>query len=347
MAWVASERLDLLKAFFLGLTFTAIFYEVFPVPLIEPGRLLSVFDNAVSETIVALAAWALFTLALKNLRYRSDRRSLILLASPEARELLAKGASPASSLDLGAELARLLRKSRPSWSSEGMVVRRLSAVSRLLEPHAAVGLHRNLLAQSDIDARRLDASYTALRVLIWAIPILGFIGTVLGIGDAIVEFSRFVQGTDPANLLGPQMRAALTGVTGGLAIAFNTTFLALVFVIPVMLWGSLLQKAEEDLLLSLDEFCLWELAGRLKLSWDADVAGAGAQLVSNSAEVMGQLERAVAHFSRQADLTAHQLAGVQPLVKDFTDRLLETSDPAGPQSPVADPAAPKREAEVG
>lgn len=346
LAWVAGERLDLLKALFLGITFTAIFYEVFPLPLIEPGRLLSVFDNAVSEAIVAISAWGLFALALKALRHRADRKVLALLGSPQGREALAQGAAPASGTDPAASLLGLLRRTRPRWRSAGIVERRLAAVSRLLEPRAVTGVQRSLLAQSEIDARRLDAAYTAVRMLIWAIPIVGFVGTVLGIGDAIAEFSHFMQGTDPASLAAAQVRAALSGVTGGLAIAFNTTFLALTLVIPVMLWGSLLQKSEEDLLLSLDEFCLWELAGRLRVAWDGGAApGTEALLTANSAEVMAQLERAVAHFSRQSELSAHQLAGVQPLIKDFTDRLVEPRERPREEGG-ADPAT-KGKAESG
>jgi biopolymer transport protein ExbB/TolQ len=347
--WIAGERLDLLKAFFLGLTLTAIFYEAFPLPLVEPGRLLSIFDNAVSEAIVALAAWALFALVLKALRHRHDRKAFALLGSPHGGEILKAGL--ASGTDPALDLTALLRRRRSRWAADGMVERRLAAVSRLLAPPAVAGVQRSLLAQSEIDARRLDTAYTAIRVLIWGIPIVGFIGTVLGIGDAIAEFSHFVQGTDPANLAGTQVRAALGGVTGGLAVAFNTTLLALALVLPIMLWGSLLQKWEEDLLLSLDEFCLWELAGHLRVTWDGDAAGTEARLIANSAEAMAQLERAVANFSRQSELTAHQLAGVQPLIKDFTDRLLESPERPRREDPAADPAAAKNpakaEAEAG
>ena len=338
LAWAGGERLDLLKSFFLGITLTAVFYEVFPLPLMEPGRLLSVFDNAVSEAIVALAAWGLFALGLKALRHRQDRKAFALLGSPQGREALARGAAPASGTDPATGLLALIQRNRPRRSGEGLVERRLTAVSHLFETHAVAAVQHPLLAQSEIDARRLDTAYTAVRVLIWAIPIVGFIGTVLGIGDAIAEFSHFMQGTDPASLAGAQVRAALSGVTGGLAVAFNTTFLALSLVIPIMLWGSLLQKAEEDLLLSLDEFCLWQLAGRLKVTWEGDSA-AGARLVANSAEVLAQLERAVAHFSRQSEMTAHQLAGVQPLIKDFTDRLLDPSEHPHGEGPTADSAA--------
>ena len=42
-----------------------------------------------------------------------------------------------------------------------------------------------LKSQSEIDATMVDSSYVLIKVFIWAIPILGFIGTVLGISEAV------------------------------------------------------------------------------------------------------------------------------------------------------------------
>ncbi|RPJ32137.1 MAG: hypothetical protein EHM17_14010, partial [Verrucomicrobiaceae bacterium] len=42
-----------------------------------------------------------------------------------------------------------------------------------------------LSTQSDIDANRSSGSYSLLKVFLWAIPILGFIGTVLGLSVAV------------------------------------------------------------------------------------------------------------------------------------------------------------------
>ena len=45
-----------------------------------------------------------------------------------------------------------------------------------------------LNSQSEIDATTVDSSYVLIKVFIWAIPILGFIGTVLGISWCSREF---------------------------------------------------------------------------------------------------------------------------------------------------------------
>jgi biopolymer transport protein ExbB/TolQ len=105
---------------------------------------------------------------------------------------------------------------------------------------------------SEVDASNLDASYTLVRVFIWAIPILGFIGTVMGIGDAVQGFSSFIQKVDDVSRLQKEITPALSGVTSGLSLAFDTTLLALLLSIPTMALASSSQKREEELLNQVD-----------------------------------------------------------------------------------------------
>ncbi len=77
-----------------------------------------------------------------------------------------------------------------------------------------------------------QASYALPKILIWAIPVLGFIGTVLGIGKAIGSFESFIAASvEDFNVL----RDGLSQVTEGLGTAFDTTFLALTISLVVML----------------------------------------------------------------------------------------------------------------
>jgi len=112
-----------------------------------------------------------------------------------------------------------------------------------------------LTSQSDIDANAVQSSYTILNVFIWAIPILGFIGTVIGISAAV---SGIDMSGDIANV-----KDSLNDVTSGLATAFDTTLIALVMSMFVMFPTSSLQKAEEDMLNSVDEYCNENLLKRL------------------------------------------------------------------------------------
>lgn len=113
--------------------------------------------------------------------------------------------------------------------------------------------------QSEIDAQSVDSSYTIIKVFIWAIPILGFIGTVIGISAAVGGFSGSMDSAQDISVL----KESLGNVTGGLATAFDTTLVALVMSLLVMFPTSSMQKAEEDLLNWVDEYCNENLLRRL------------------------------------------------------------------------------------
>ena len=116
-----------------------------------------------------------------------------------------------------------------------------------------------LTSQSEIDATAVESSYTLLKVFIWAIPILGFIGTVIGISAAVGGFSGSLDAAEDIGVL----KESLNNVTGGLATAFDTTLIALAMSLIVMFPTSSLQKMEEDLLNWVDEYCNENLLKRL------------------------------------------------------------------------------------
>lgn len=105
-------------------------------------------------------------------------------------------------------------------------------------------------AESDRDASASDSSYAIARVLIWAIPILGFIGTVVGLGSAVSGFSDFLAGG--AGL--EEIQAAIGDVTMGLGMAFDTTLLALILSVILMFPLSVIQRREENLFGEIDNY---------------------------------------------------------------------------------------------
>ena len=108
-----------------------------------------------------------------------------------------------------------------------------------------------LKSQSEIDATMVDSSYVLIKVFIWAIPILGFIGTVLGISEAVSSFGGEMGAAADIEVIKEQ----LGQVTGGLSEAFDTTLVSLIFSLFVMFPTSVMQKNEEDLLNKVDEYC--------------------------------------------------------------------------------------------
>ncbi|CAN5135505.1 hypothetical protein BH24PSE2_BH24PSE2_04230 [soil metagenome] len=88
----------------------------------------------------------------------------------------------------------------------------------------------------DAESDRLDSELSMVRYIAWAIPAIGFIGTVRGIGDALGQAYRAVEGD-------------ISGVTESLGVAFNSTFVALVLSIVLMFLLHQLQLLQERLVL--------------------------------------------------------------------------------------------------
>jgi len=116
-------------------------------------------------------------------------------------------------------------------------------------------------AQASIDEDQVLASYSLINGFNWAIPVLGFIGTVLGLGAAIGEFGITIQNTEDIAAL----KSSLTNVTGGLSTAFDTTLLGLVASIVVQMLMTFRKRQEFLLLDECNEYCQSYVLAKLKL----------------------------------------------------------------------------------
>ena len=81
-------------------------------------------------------------------------------------------------------------------------------------------------AEATRDNVMSDMTFTIARLMIWVIPILGFIGTVQGLGAAVGGFADFLSGSAELSAI----KGAIAQVTISLGVAFDTTFLALMLV---------------------------------------------------------------------------------------------------------------------
>jgi len=103
------------------------------------------------------------------------------------------------------------------------------------------------------EREQMKGSYALPRFMIWAIPILGFIGTVWGISNGIAHFSDAMTSTNSVTDVSAMLKENLPLVTNSLATAFDTTLLALLLSIPLMMFMLNLEKEEEAYLIDLDE----------------------------------------------------------------------------------------------
>lgn len=102
------------------------------------------------------------------------------------------------------------------------------------------------------ESERMDTELSMIRYIAWAIPSVGFIGTVRGIGQALSRAQEAVAGD-------------ITGVTQALGVAFNSTFVALVISIILMFLLHQLQETEERLVLDTQNYVDEQLIRHLQV----------------------------------------------------------------------------------
>jgi biopolymer transport protein ExbB/TolQ len=151
--------------------------------------------------------------------------------------------------------ARARDVTRPGAASESRFLPRLiQRVVTQFQTNKSVDQANALLTSSlELSLHEIDLRYSMVRYVVWAIPTLGFIGTVVGISLALA-FAGAVDLQDP-NLLAE--------LTKRLAVAFDTTLLALVMSAVLVLCQHVVQAYEERALNQAGQYCLDNLINRL------------------------------------------------------------------------------------
>ena len=108
------------------------------------------------------------------------------------------------------------------------------------------------LCQHEIELR-----YNMLRYLVWLLPTLGFIGTVIGIAAALHAAGTVDFGNND------QMQAMMPTLTSNLGVAFYTTLLALLQSAMLVFALHIAQAREEWVLNRAGQYCLDNLINRL------------------------------------------------------------------------------------
>jgi biopolymer transport protein ExbB/TolQ len=114
--------------------------------------------------------------------------------------------------------------------------------SYILGRKTASGLEEHLKYLAELASERLHESFALIRTITWAVPILGFLGTVIGITIAI------------ANVTPEQLDSSLNEVTGGLAVAFDTTALALALSLVLVFCAFVVERGEQAVLVRVEEY---------------------------------------------------------------------------------------------
>lgn len=222
--------------------------------VVPDGIVARLFSHGLISFFTALlSVWAVCILALKARRLAFEKRALRFdVLSQEEDEVI----RPENVHRFSSHIQALPEKFRSS-----ILFRRISrALEYFRSTGSTTGVSAYLASQNDLDVSASESSYTMVRAFIWAVPILGFIGTVFGIGEAVNSFAISVDSATDVEAI----RSSLGGVTGGLGTAFETTLVALVMSILLMIPTNWFQKTEDELLTSIGSYCNEELVWRFE-----------------------------------------------------------------------------------
>ena len=107
-------------------------------------------------------------------------------------------------------------------------------------------LDEDIRIAAERDADLQHDSYALVRILTWAMPMLGFLGTVLGISETLGQMD--------ASALASGSQDAMNGLTAGLYVAFDTTAIGLILTMGVMFFQFAVNKSEIKLLGEIDRY---------------------------------------------------------------------------------------------
>ena len=239
VAIVCSVLFYVMVATLNGTYFAAMFRERGPTPYV----------------IVLFFFWSCAILFVKWRKLAIQRKALGLSILPDQHEFVL---SPATVDDVLSTVYRSVDDPR-----HFVVLNRvLVALSNLKNLGRVTDVDDMLRSQAEHDESAMETTYSLLRGFIWAIPVLGFVGTVLGLSAAIGSFGGVLgTSTDMS-----QISESLKGVTAGLATAFETTLEALVAALTIQLVLTFLRKSEEEFLDNCREYCHQNIVNRLRMT---------------------------------------------------------------------------------
>jgi biopolymer transport protein ExbB/TolQ len=192
------------------------------------------------------AAWAGFIVFNHYAEVRRQRRAfhLDILPTDEGARILPEDARP------------LLRKIDQITGRKGpsiLATMARLALGKFAVSHSATDASEIVRTQAEVEQGRLVTSIATVQYLAWAIPAIGFLGTVRGLAGGMSMAATGEEST----------QRFLDQATRHLTIAFDCTFVALALSLVVMYFLHAIQRHEEALVLDCQQFCQEHLVLRL------------------------------------------------------------------------------------
>ena len=238
----------------LAVVFSVAFYVT--LIFVPDGALKSMFTERgwTPYAVVVLGLWTFFILFIKTRKIKLQRR-------PLSYPILPEDANFTLTVETVDEVANTICKYVES-PKDFLVYRRVvQTLSNLRNFGQVSDVDAIFRSQAEQDENASQTTYALVNGFLWAIPILGFIGTVIGLSSAIGHFAGVLTASSDVSELTP----ALKDVTAGLSTAFETTLVALAVALSLQLFSTFVRKSEEDLLDACSEFCTANIVTKMRV----------------------------------------------------------------------------------
>ncbi len=201
---------------------------------VRERRVWVLIKDLEQEACFILMFWALAIMGFKTVKTMNERRLLDVDLVPVAEGMRIL---PEDTREFARQVQAL-----PEDRQQMLLPRALlNALRRFASTKNIQDVSSSTHTIVESEAERLESELSMIRYISWAIPSIGFIGTVRGIGEALAQADKAVQGD-------------IAGVTQSLGVAFNSTFIALLISIFLMFLVHQLQLMQERLVFDSENY---------------------------------------------------------------------------------------------
>ena len=200
------------------------------------------------ELEIVFCIWGMIVLGYKFMQVTKERalfKQNFIRVQPGERII------PEDALDRYKELRTAVER-EPRWRERLLPECLLAALHRFHASSSIQDAANAIRERAELAGDRLDSSLSLVRYIAWAIPAIGFIGTVRGIGDALNFAEQAIHGD-------------ISSVTTGLGLAFNSTFVGLSMCIVLMFFLHMVQQRQEAFVIETQTYCRDKLIDTMKV----------------------------------------------------------------------------------
>lgn len=218
-----------------------------------PRDLVVIVKDYEQQICFILMLWGCYLIfsAYRQILKNHFLYSVDLIADPQQPANADTTANTSHQLDVNQIIHRLDTEIPKECLSAPLVQTLRSSLWRYSSTNNVQNLSDAIESNLEALAVRQDSENTMIRYLIWAIPSIGFIGTVRGIGQALSQADEALAGN-------------IAGMVDSLGLAFNSTLVALLISIFLMFLFHQLQRLQDSQIVETQSYCDKYLLRRIR-----------------------------------------------------------------------------------